>query len=376
MVSVTIKPKKKQEEEKKPKPPVAAQPAKPAAAAPAPAPTPSPQTIVNPPKPTSQVTAAGVPGTQFVDQGKIVSQEEFNQSQLRKQFEAQKLAEQFKQQKFQAQQLEAQGVIDRQGEAATAAEQSGFSSEVSNLKRGLTEQTAPGGTATSLEPPPIAEIIQQDIGKVIKPSGIVKIPKIGEISTSINDPLYLKQLTRLATEPEAELDRQIRGIKVGLGIALTASAITAFTATTIAASVAKAVSSIGLLSKSIAAAAIGGTALALNEGTIKNLDKQMNTIKSESSTILSAVQSGGLSPEEGLTRLKELNDATNNAESELKAASIHNLNFRFNNRRYSLEENLKDTRFNILEKIGGVNQIALQGRPQLQPEQAMLALGK
>lgn len=123
-----------------------------------------------------------------------------------------------------------------------------------------------------------------------------------------------------------------------------------------------------ILGSIIGAGGISGATIDINRSRIDNLASSLDSIPGQSSTTQSAVQTGGLTPEEGILNLRQLADAVDIAERDLKNASLYNLRFRYSDEYKKLEQKIHDARTNLIERTGGIRNVALTGQTTFDPQ--------
>jgi len=115
-------------------------------------------------------------------------------------------------------------------------------------------------------------------------------------------------------------------------------------------------------------------ALDIKGGEISSMRAEIAKVPGQSSTILSAVQNGGLSAEEGMQRLRDLANSVNQSERAIKQIGIYNIQFRTDKEYLIVMQEIADARANLLERIGGIQNVALSGKPQVNAEQLIYTL--
>ena len=226
----------------------------------------------------------------------------------------------------------------------------------------------------SLEPTPLIEEAA-DLGF---------IPEVreGEQVPGLREALLPLGIERIAREKEDFLRKELNRFIAGTALAGTAllgavalpAAISAVTkiATT---------SAVGGASNLIKTAAAGilvytgvGKIADINRGKLDSMRGSLTKIPGLSSTTLSSVQTGGLSPEDGMEELRQLADSVDFAESRIKELGVFNMKYRTSEEYIEVMKEIEDARSNILERVGGIEQVARTGRPQLDPEALIINL--
>lgn len=180
------------------------------------------------------------------------------------------------------------------------------------------------------------------------------------------------QSARLLENPKKELIKI--GVAVGAGSLVGGLSLGALSAiigkASIAGSVGATVGSMKGIALSIGGLVVGGKAIDIKGSEITSYKAQISKIPGESSTILSAVQNG-MPVEDGIEQLRILSESVNEAERTIKLAGMYNLKFRLGKDYIAIQEQIKDARLNIIERVGGVENLAITGRAGLDPEKLL-----
>jgi hypothetical protein len=225
------------------------------------------------------------------------------------------------------------------------------------LKETLTEKAL---APPSLEPPPLSETVGLS-PREFQPIGITGV---ASAASFLQDP---KKGIRNALAETAV------GSLLPLFSAIPAAA-TAITTTKIGAAVAGTSTSVKLLAGGFLASVLGGKVTDLQRNDISTLRGVLGKMSGQSSTIQSAVQNGGMTPQDAIQALNELANSVDEAESSLKQKAIYNVRFRTSKEYLETEQIIKDARFNILERVGGVENLAITGRTASDPQALILNL--
>ncbi len=264
---------------------------------------------------------------------------------------------------------EAARILRQREELATAPAREKEEAQLEEQKRREGFQEATGSKALQQQ---LQQQTEQPLS--LKPEALITPNEFME--TREFQPLGITGLSaskKLLEDPEKELKR--RGVELAVGAAVGGLSLGLLSSIATKAGITKAVASSSGIVKGAAlgiiATAVGGRLNDLKGGEVSNLRAEITKMTGSSSTILSAVQNGGLTPEEGLLQLRQLADAVDESEAAIKTAGIYSLRFRFDKEYIPAMAEIKDTRLNIIERIGGVETVAARGRPQLEPEQLL-----
>lgn len=107
-----------------------------------------------------------------------------------------------------------------------------------------------------------------------------------------------------------------------------------------------------------------------NRGEFSTLKSEISRASSSSSTILSATLTGQ-DAVTSIEQLEELAGAVDFAEQRIKDMANTNIKFRLSDEYKEIMALIKDSRLNLIERIGGVSNIARTGVSNLSPEELM-----
>jgi hypothetical protein len=110
-----------------------------------------------------------------------------------------------------------------------------------------------------------------------------------------------------------------------------------------------------------------------NRGRIAQLDKQLGTLTSNSSTLLSEVKNG-MSVVDGLEIAQIMSDEIDEIEAAFLLESKYNLTYRNSEEYVTKMKLVRDARANLNERVLGIRNIALTGQAAYDPLQAMLSI--
>jgi len=196
-----------------------------------------------------------------------------------------------------------------------------------------------------------------------------------EAQQRINQISNLQEIPSLAERAKAGLPDIAKTIG-GMGVAGAAALSLPFLSSLIikskiAAAVGKTSGIVKGTALGITSTVIGGKLTDMKGDKVANLRAAIAKIPGQSSTILSAVQTEGLTTQEGMDALRVLSNDVDEAERAIKTAGIYSLSFRYDDEWIPTMQEIKDARLNIIERVGGVIDVATYGRPTLSPEELL-----
>lgn len=252
-----------------------------------------------------------------------------------------------------------------------------FQQEAGVLKEQLGEKIL---NQPSLKPEPLTETL----GGIVTQAG----EQLGVAPGQTVDPNFLLKAATgklnqedIRRQGEGALRRLITGgTLAGSSFAIPAVARSA-TAASIGQRVFKLNSTVKAAGLVILGSFVGGQGLSgittdINRDDLDVIRGQIEKISGESSTIQSAVQNEGLTPEEGLLRLQQLSNTIDEAEETVKQLANYNLKYRNSDEYLIMQEIMADARSNVVERVGGVQNLGLTGRTTTDPEELVMLLAQ